>query len=133
MESHSPAHEAGLQPGDRLTHINGQSLTRAQGGKLFGAVEPGDTVVFRYTRNNSTAEAEIVAEERIALTYRLRESRAPTPPAVTRFSGVIGDSHVLVSGGPVNVNRTDDEIVIQAGDITVRVRRTGGKEDGSRR
>jgi membrane-associated protease RseP (regulator of RpoE activity) len=68
VESHSPAHEAGLQPGDRLTHINGQSLTRAQGGRLFGAVEPGDTVVFRYTRNNSTAEAEIVGEERNALT-----------------------------------------------------------------
>ena len=137
VESQSPADKAGIQAGDRLTHINGHSITSTQGGRLFGTVEPGDTVTFRYTRNNSILESEIVAATRIQYRSRLISGwnyyQADTvAPSVTRFSGVIGDAHVLVTGGPVSVNRTDGELVIQAGDITVRVRRTGGTEDSTR-
>lgn len=140
VESQSPADRAGFQSGDRITHINGVAMISARGGRLFGAVAPGDTVTFRYARNNSILESEIVAATRVHYRSRIVSGRnyyhadpvpVPTPP-VTRFSGVIGDSHVLVSGGPVSVNRTDDEIVIQTGDITVRIRRTGSAEDGSR-
>ena len=140
VESQSPAHRAGMRSGDKITHINGQSITTVHGGRLFGAVEPGDTVTFRYIRDNSTKEAEIVAATRIRYTSRVESgwsyygADTVSPPAltVTRFSGVIGDAHVLVTGGPVSVNRTEDEVVIQAGDITVRVRRTGGTEDETR-
>jgi hypothetical protein len=41
---------------------------------------------------------------------------------------VIGDALVEVTGGPITVQRTDDEIVIRSADITVRIKRTGTKE-----
>jgi membrane-associated protease RseP (regulator of RpoE activity) len=134
VESGSPAHEAGLRAGDRLTHINGYALTSPEGGRLFMSVESGDTVTFRYSRNNSTRDARIITETRTQYLDRQHMDRwnqlaadyaRPPSPPITRFSGVVGNAHVLVTGGPVSVNRTEDEVVIQAGDITVRVRRTG--------
>ncbi len=135
VEGRSPASRVGIQAGDILTHINGNSLTSVEGGVLFGAVEPGDTVTFRYRRNNSNHETQVVAEMRPGYRTRLSDQESPDSPPrptpeVTRFSGVIGDAHVLVTGGPVSVNRTDGEVVIQAGNITVRVRRTGGDDEG---
>jgi len=134
VEAHSPADRAGIRSGDVLTHVNGLPLTSREGGRLFGAVQPGDKVTFRYTRNNATLEAEMVAGTRIRYSNHVQRGwsyyRADTvvhpPNPITRFSGVVGDTQVLVTGGPVSVNRTEDEVVIQAGDVTVRIRRTGG-------
>jgi len=49
--------------------------------------------------------------------------REPVPvEEVTRFSGALGDTQVLVTGGPITVSRTETEIVIRSQDIVVRVR-----------
>ena len=61
----------------------------------------------------------------------VRDRVPPTAGApVTRFSGVVGDTHILVTGGPITVNRTAGEVVIQAADVTVRVKLVGNNEGG---
>jgi membrane-associated protease RseP (regulator of RpoE activity) len=139
IEVEGPAAAAGLRGGDVLTHIDGLSLTTEAGGVRFGAVQPGDTVTFRYVRNARGGEVTLIAAER-------RWARAPRPRVATRaivsradaaeptrFSGVLGDTHVLVSGGPITVTRTDAEIVIRSEDITVRISTTGeGPEPNER-
>ena len=133
IEVNGPAAAAGLRGGDVLTHIDGISLTTEAGGERFGAVEPGDTVTFRFLRNARSGEVQIVAQGRSwvaapAPAPRVAERvvTAGTAPEPTRFSGVLGDAHVVVSGGPITVTRTDTEIVIRSQDITVRISSIGG-------
>ena len=138
IEVSGPAAGAGLRGGDVLTHIDGVALTTEAGGERFGAVEPGDTVTFRFVRNARGGEVRIVAQERPWTTVPVPAPRAAAPavvargvplvaaaPEPTRFSGVLGDAHVVVSGGPINVTRTDTEIVIRSQDITVRISSVG--------
>jgi len=40
---------------------------------------------------------------------------------VTRFTGVVGDAHIVVTGRPITVSHTDTEVVIQSQDIVVRI------------
>jgi membrane-associated protease RseP (regulator of RpoE activity) len=135
VEPGSPAQEAGIRAGDLLTAINGTSLTSPEGGRLFGAVAPGDMVTFAYSRNGRERSAHLVAGERVEAGWEVLQPppKAPAPslglevqPGTTRFSGTVGDAHILVTGGPITVNRTDDEIVIRSQDITVRIRKTSG-------
>ncbi|MEJ2237194.1 MAG: PDZ domain-containing protein [Gemmatimonadales bacterium] len=124
VEALGPAEAAGLQPGDVLTHVDGAELTSEEGGRRLGAVQPGDTVVFRYTRNGEERTAQLIAGERLAI------GGEPFPPPkrereVTRFSGVVGNAFIEVTGGPISVSRTEDEVVIRSQDITVRIKRTG--------
>lgn len=124
VEAASPAYAAGLQPGDLLTHVNGAELTSDEGGRRLGAVQPGDTVVFRYTRNVEERTAQLIAGERLVT------GGEPFPPPkrgreVTRFSGTVGNAFIEVTGGPISVSRTEDQVVIRSQDITVRIRRTG--------
>ena len=139
VEPGMPAHDAGMRSGDILTHINGHELTSPEGGRLFGAVQPGDTVTFRFARDNTSREAQVVATERVVVRLGLAEpvvaavtARAvplaaaeitPKPADMTRFTGVLGDAHIVVSGGPITVSRTDDEVIIVSGDIRVRITR----------
>ncbi|UCG88756.1 MAG: PDZ domain-containing protein [Gemmatimonadota bacterium] len=129
VESGSPAHEAGMRAGDVLTHIDDYDLTDEKGGRLFGGVEPGDTVRFRYVRQGNERTVTLTAGER---ELRLAEPIVPSPkrspqPGVKRFSGVFGDAFVEVTGAPIVVNRSGDELVISSEDITVRIRRAGGE------
>lgn len=132
IEVNGPAAAAGLRGGDVLTHIDGVSFTTPEGGERFGAVEPGDTVTFRFLRNARSGEAQIVAQERpwapVAVPAPRGAERVIARPAPEpmRFSGVLGDAHVVVSGGPIAVTRTDTEIVIRSQDITVRISSIGG-------
>ena len=123
VETFSPAHRAGLRAGDVLTQINGSSLTSPRGGHLFGSVEPGDTVTFKYRRNNEEHEVQIVADSSYRSPGEWVRADANERPQ-TRFSGVVGNAHVSVTGGPVSVNRTENEVVLRIGDVTVRIRRT---------
>ncbi len=137
VEPGKPAYRAGMRSGDILTHINGRAITSEEGGRLFGAIQPGDTVTFRFARNNTSQEAELVAEERgwiravlvePAVVPRAAAVVAPPPqpaeiPDVTRFTGVVGDAHIVVTGGPITVSQTDDEVIIVSGDIRVRITR----------
>ena len=143
VESGSPAEQAGLRAGDVLTHIDGIPMTTEQAGLRFGQVAPRDTVVFRYERNAQAGEAVVVAGEREwtvvapppkaprpARPARPLRADAPAPELeTTRFSGVLGDAHILVTGGPITVTRTETEIVIRSQDIVVRVKRTSGEQE----
>jgi membrane-associated protease RseP (regulator of RpoE activity) len=143
VEPGMPAHDAGMRSGDILTHIDGSEMTSAEGGRLFGAVQPGDTVTFRFARNNTSREVQVVAEERTWARARVRAPAAvpvepavpldpamPAPPAqptgipsITRFTGVLGDTQVVVTGGPITVSRTDDQVIIVSGDVRVTLTR----------
>ncbi len=135
VEQGSPAHQAGIRAGDLLSAIDGAPLTSTEGGRLFGAVAPGDTVNFLYSRNGRERSARLVAGERVAAGWSVLQ---PPPkaavarpvdesqPSTTRYSGTVGDAHILVTGGPITVTRTEDEVVIRSQDITVRIRSTGG-------
>jgi predicted metalloprotease with PDZ domain len=129
VEAGSPAYTAGMRAGDVLTYIDGQELTSAEGGRLFGAVQPGDTVELRYVRDNAVRDARVVAGERVWTVRPVTEAAVvtvapePTRPDITRFTGVLGDAHIQVTGGPITVSRTEEEVVIQSRDITVRIRR----------
>jgi hypothetical protein len=129
VEIGSPAHEAGMRAGDVLTHIDDHDLTEEKGGELFGALQPGDTVTFRYVRQGEERTVTLMAGEReIGLAEPLLPPPEQSPqPDVQRFSGVVGDAFVEVTGGPIVVNRTGDELVISSKDITVRIRRAGGE------
>ena len=135
LQVDGPAAKAGLRAGDVLTHIDGVALTSEDGGRRFGAVQPGDTVVLRYRRNATEADAVLVAapQEWVVVAPKARAvpvegervvtARAPTPvEETTRFSGVLGETQVVVTGGPITVTRTETEIVIRSQDIVVRVR-----------
>jgi serine protease DegS len=60
----SPAHRAGLQSGDLLTHIDGVRLDTKKGGGIFSKVVPGQSVEFEVERDGWTRDVVIVAEER---------------------------------------------------------------------
>lgn len=135
VEPGSPAHRAGLRSGDLLTHIDGVPLDSEEGGERFSAVRPGERVTFRYERDGRATTASLVAgrHERVV-------AEAPPSPAgrgrggvgvgtapqsdVVRFSGVVGDAFIQVTGAPVAVTQTEREVIIRSGDITVRIRRT---------
>jgi len=132
VEPGKPAYRAGMRSGDILTHINGHAITSAEGGRLFGAIQPGDTVTFRFARNNTSRQVQVVAEEREWQRWDPREYSAAgvaervyrglaVRERVTRFTGVVGDAHIVVTGGPITVSHTDTEVIIQSQDIVVKI------------
>ncbi|MDH4351931.1 MAG: PDZ domain-containing protein [Gemmatimonadota bacterium] len=131
VEPNGPAAKAGLRANDVLTHIDGVPLTDEDGGRRFGAVAPGDTVRLRYQRGDQTGNVTLVAgESLVGVAAGVGGAVGPRPPRapraeVNRFSGVIGDAFVEVSGGPIIVERTEDVIVIRSQDITVRITKGG--------
>ncbi|XP_048744225.1 serine protease HTRA2, mitochondrial-like isoform X5 [Ostrea edulis] len=59
--SHSPAHYAGLSPGDVITHINGQSVTSTS--QYFKAIEREEKLTLKIARENGTFTVTVTPEE----------------------------------------------------------------------
>jgi hypothetical protein len=131
IEPDSPASKAGLRAGDVLTHIDGDRLVTAEGGRLFGGVKAGDRITLTYRRGSVEQTATLLAREAaswrgdVALPRERLGATGSAQPEITRYSGSLGDTVIQVTGGRVTVTRTDDEIVIKSSDITVRITRPG--------
>jgi membrane-associated protease RseP (regulator of RpoE activity) len=159
VERGSPAHAAGIRGGDRLTHIDGLAMTSEAGGRRFGALRPGQHVQLRVERDGRARETEFVTGERSANAPAAdqvsppgapssplpapipapAQGRPPQPRAapaprtdVVRFTGFVGTALIEVMGGPITVTETEDEVVIQSSDITVRIRKAQNPESGRR-
>lgn len=151
VEGESPAYEAGVRGGDRITHIDGAEITSDEGGAKFGAIEPGQRVRLRIRRGGRTRVVVLTAGDRIAGLGTPEAELAAEPPeppgeeaspaeppagvraavpgsSVVRFTGMIGDTFVQVSGGPVTVTEREAEVVIRGRDLTVRIRKTSGEQ-----
>jgi predicted metalloprotease with PDZ domain len=123
VEPGTPAAGAGMRRGDRLTHVDGVSLTTAEGWRRFGAIQPGQRVAWTYTRDGRRLQSSMTALRRPDAV------RASTPPTAAeaqrlRYSGTVGGAQVEVRGAPVNVS-TDPrtgETIIRSADVTVRIR-----------
>jgi hypothetical protein len=136
VEPESPADRAGIRAGDHITRVDGLAITSNRAGERFGSIRPGQRVTFRIERDGATRDIGLTAGERS--TTPPPPAPAPAPPRAEapvlaqpqpdamRFSGVLGDALVQVTGAPITVQRTADEIVIRSADITVRIRRTDG-------
>ena len=115
-----------MRRGDRLTHVNGNSLTSQVGWRTFAAIQPGQRVRWAYTRGCTHARGhDDGAAPPRRRPWPHSHPRLRWPPAsgcATR--GTVGGSAVEVRGAPANVT-TDPrtgETVIRSADITVRIR-----------
>ena len=76
VEPGSPAARAGLAPGDRITAIEGQPLTRYRDLAERVSESAGRTLVFGYERDGATRQASVAVERRAGLDlFRKREER----------------------------------------------------------
>ena len=48
----------------------------------------------------------------------------PPQSDVVRFTGLLGDALIQVTGAPVTVYQSETEVIIRSGDITVRIKKT---------
>jgi serine protease Do len=85
----SPADEAGIKNGDRITHLDGEELADAAAlREKFASLEPGGKVKLTYARGEETKEVELTLAklpEEIPgeLPAARGEAEAPQPPPVT--------------------------------------------------
>ena len=127
VEPGSPAQRAGLRRGDRLTHVDGLSLTTRQGAQRFGAIRPGQTVTWTYRRGSGAYTARTTAARRPDAPPTPRAPATPPTPRAAqqvRYSGAVGNTDVEVRGAPVTITRDErtGETVIRSHDLTVRLR-----------
>lgn len=65
VEPDSPADRAGVRSGDILTHVEGHEITSREGGRRFGAAQPGDTVRWTVRDGRKSRDVTVVAGERL--------------------------------------------------------------------
>jgi C-terminal processing protease CtpA/Prc len=119
----SPADEAGLQVGDVLLEIDGESLDSRKGGDRFSYMEPGQTIEWKVQRGGKTFTVKTEA----ALRPQPEQSGAELDDALKplRYSGTMGDTDIEVRGGRdvrVQVDEETNEIVIRSSDSVVRLK-----------
>ena len=68
VERGSGADRAGIRRGDLITHVNGQSITSKEGGRVFGTAKPGATLRFTIRRGGNSRTVSLTAAQ-----------EAPTP------------------------------------------------------
>jgi hypothetical protein len=72
VERGSGADRAGIRRGDVITHVNGQSITSKEGGRIFGTAKPGSTLRFTVRRDGNSRSISLTAA---------REQPTPAPTA----------------------------------------------------
>lgn len=77
IDSASPAYRAGLRRGDVVTHVDGVDITKAEAGRRFGTLRPGQTVRLTFRRDGESRTASVQAAE---------------PPARTAVAATTGRS-----------------------------------------
>lgn len=73
----SPAQEAGLQPGDKLTQINNRKVTAYRDVQMYTLSHPGETVTLKYLRppGGSWEKDGAVEKRSVTLTPAFNEER----------------------------------------------------------
>jgi hypothetical protein len=117
IDPESPAARAGIQIGDVLTHLDGISLLDEEGGRRFGALQPGQNVKWTIRRGGRVVTATVIPELRPgARPMRARDR--------LRYAGGVGGAEVEVRGADnVVVDDDGDEIVITTRDATIRIKK----------
>jgi hypothetical protein len=62
VETNSEAYRAGIRRDDVILSIDGHDITTPEGGRRFGAVEPGQRVMFRLRRGSAVLNRTVVAQ-----------------------------------------------------------------------
>ncbi|MGH9420256.1 MAG: PDZ domain-containing protein, partial [Thermoanaerobaculia bacterium] len=118
---------AGLLAGDRVTEINGVSILTPRGGRLFGAVRPGQTVRVTVIRNGKTLTRELTLvsppEARAVVATWTPTPRALAAKRELRYTGQLDNVSVEIwsAGGPT-VEKSGDTMVITVGGSVVRLK-----------
>ena len=131
VDSESPAGRAGIRTGDRITHVDGLSITSPEGARRFGSAEPGQRVRLTIRRGSATLQRYVIVGARpearavVAATVP-RSPRTPTPPSMRRqlrYTGQMDNVSVEVwsPGGPT-IDRIGDTMVITVGSSVVRIK-----------
>jgi len=111
-----PADVAGLRTGDLITHIDGVSILTPNGGRLFGAVKPGQRVRLSVTRAGSPVTRELTLGDR---------PRATSGRSGLRYTGRFRGVDVEVwSPAGATVQRDGDTMVINVGGSTIKLKAT---------
>src|SRR5687768_5708929 len=61
VERGSGADKAGIRRGDVITHVNGESITSKDGGRVFGTAKPGETLRFTIRRGGNSRTIALTA------------------------------------------------------------------------
>lgn len=131
VDPQSPAARAGIRTGDRITHIDGVSITSSEGARRFGSPDPGQKVRLTIRRGKSTLHRDLVVGTRPEVRAAIAAGRpatpsTPAPPSMRRqlrYSGKLDNVSVEVwsAGGPT-VDKFGDTMVITVGASVVRIK-----------
>ncbi len=143
-----PADRAGLRRGDVILGVDDEDITSEAGGRRFGTVLPGETVVWTIERSGETRHIPVRAEPRPLRDLRYIQptlsgtpeastpdavplapnpAMAPQPPGpyALRYAGTVGDAEIEVRAAGsviVNVIEPGRQIEIVTGDSRTIVR-----------
>jgi hypothetical protein len=112
-----PAAAAGIRSGDLVTHVDGISILTPEGGRRFGALQPGQRVRLGLLRNGAVITRELRLESRPGFSSTTRP---------LRYTGRLRDVSVEVwsPAGPT-VEQIGDTLVITIGNSVVRLKASG--------